>query len=428
MIYHIKNIIIHMPLGGKNSSEFILLSILIPTKNRQSTAIAAIESAVNLKSNNIEIIVQDCSDDNSLAELLNERWGNNKKIKYFHTETKPSLTENWDHAINNAEGVYVIGIGDDDAVLSKCIEVVTWMFENNIDATLGPFITYIWPDAYTGSSSNSKITYSTNYTGKIAQIDLQYEFNKKALNCGFGYTEGLPNIYHGIVKKVYFNKHKSKCGYFLASTSFDVYNAFILAKYINNFFYIDYPLTIRGISGKSNANRIVSNTFHKHFEEFNNLDFPKFLPKIYNSETTIAESTIKALLDTENHALIEKLDYAIVYAKCASLSISKLYFHINNYFQLPIISIKKVKFIKLFFVFSYENLKQKFINVLFKFIYKFNIYFYNKILGIKSKKKLFANNIITAVTLIESDLSTNQIYIDYNKIEQIIYSKNEIWD
>ena len=66
--------------------------------------------------------------------------------------------------------------------------------------------------------------------------------------------------------------------------------------------------------------------------------------------------------------------------------------------------------------------------MLFKFIYKFNIKFYNKILGIKSKKKIFANNIITAVTLIESDFSTNQIYIDYNKIEQIKYSKNEIWD
>ena len=137
---------------------------------------------------------------------------------------------------------------------------------------VGPLsITYLWKDAYLGSFSNSRLTFPRNFDGSIYKINLEKEFTEKSINCGFGYTENLPNIYHGIIKKDVINKHKIAHGNYLSGSSFDVYCAISLSKYTKSIFYIDYPFTIRGVCGKSNANRIVNQNMQAHFDEIKSL-------------------------------------------------------------------------------------------------------------------------------------------------------------
>ena len=57
-----------------------ILSIIIPTKNRQMTALFAVKTALTVPSDDIEIIVQDCSDDDSLKHDLQNL--NDARIKY----------------------------------------------------------------------------------------------------------------------------------------------------------------------------------------------------------------------------------------------------------------------------------------------------------------------------------------------------------
>ena len=52
-------------------------SLIIPTKNRQKTAVKAIQSGVQSNYEDIEIIVSDVSDDDSLLQNNN----------LFHTQT-----------------------------------------------------------------------------------------------------------------------------------------------------------------------------------------------------------------------------------------------------------------------------------------------------------------------------------------------------
>ena len=47
-----------------------LLSILIATKNRQKYCLSAVESILMLSDDNIEVIVQDNSDDTNLENLI----------------------------------------------------------------------------------------------------------------------------------------------------------------------------------------------------------------------------------------------------------------------------------------------------------------------------------------------------------------------
>ena len=165
-----------------------LLSIIIPTKNRQYTAVFAVESVLDIESDDIEVVIQDCSDDNSLEDLLRLKFEDDPRVKYFYSDSEPSLTDNWNLAIGNTSGKYICGIGDDDAVMPLCIEIANWMNQNSVDAVLGSQIVYIWKDAYLNSFSNGKITFSNFYSGEIFKVDIQKEFIKKAINCGFGNT------------------------------------------------------------------------------------------------------------------------------------------------------------------------------------------------------------------------------------------------
>ena len=69
-------------------------SLIIPTKNRQKTAIKAVKSATLSNYENLEIIVTDGSDDNSLGVALKEI--NDSRIKYFYHSKSLSMRDNWE--------------------------------------------------------------------------------------------------------------------------------------------------------------------------------------------------------------------------------------------------------------------------------------------------------------------------------------------
>ena len=412
-----------------NLKTLPLLSIIIPTKNRQYTCLYSIESALKISDDNLEIIVQDCSDTDILKDNIFNKFGNDKRIQYFYSDTLPSMTENWNLAISNATGKFICGIGDDDAVLSACMDVTKWMDTNKIEAVLGSFVTYIWKDAYIGEFSNSKITYDTHYSGAIYEIDIQKEFIKKALNCGFGYTDDLPNLYHGILEKRLLEEHKINCGHYLASTSLDVYNAMILPSYTKKAFYIDYPLSIRGISGSSNSNRIYSRKdYDIHFKEFKNLTIPEMLPDVLSSEVSIAESTIIALQDLKKDSYISKLNLAIVYGKTAALDLNNFANYLNKFNLRKNTNNSKLDFFRYFFIFTKERfnnfLKQRVLKMIFFILPNANNFFEKH----TSKRKVTATDIGSATQLLQKHLRDNSISIKYDTKYKKYFPLKTIWD
>ncbi len=405
-----------------------LLSIIIPTKNRQYTAVFAVRSVLNIKSKKVEVVVQDCSDDASLGDMIATEFKGDIRVKYFHSGNETiSLTQNWNLAIANTNGKYISGIGDDDAVLSYCLEAAEWMDKNDHDAALGPIITYIWKDAYIGSFSNSRLTHAVNYSGEIFQVNLQQEFLKKSLFCGFGYTEGLPNIYHGIVKRSLFEENKLVCGHYLDGTSFDVYNSVMLPQYASSFFYIDYPLTVRGVSGKSNANRIVSKKFQAHFNEFKNLHIPDILPRTLNAEVSIGESTIVALQDTKRKDLISKLCFAIVFGKCAAIDLSNAYRFYKHYNAIKNQYNTTGDFFRYFITFLIERVKAPVYNIILKIIFKL-MPNPDKLIGkLTSRVKVVMPDILYAIDSLKEHLKGNNMHIKYEDLKTYD-TKKELWD
>jgi len=405
-----------------------LLSIIIPTKNRQYTAVFAVKSVLNIISNNLEVVVQDCSDDDSLRYILGKKYGNDPRLKYFYTNKKLSMNENWSLAIYNTKGKIVYGIGDDDAVLPAIIKVAEWMLSKNIEAVIPLKVQYIWDDAYLGSFSNSRLTMPSNFTGKIFTIDLVKEFHKKVKNCGFGYTTNLPNIYHGFISKKILELHKSQTGDYFNGTSLDVYSAFTTSQYLSKLYYIEYPISIWGASGKSNSNRVVSKKSHLHFEEFKNYKKFECLPSAFNAEVSVAETTIQALKDIHKTELIPTMDLSLVYAKCACFEPTKLFDFYKEYKLHKNTGNKNMDYFIAFIKFVKNKIKNQVINMVAKLLFSIlpnSIYYLERI---TSNKKPIFRDISECVEYIKAYQAENNLEIQFEcDIRQLRITK-DLWE
>jgi glycosyltransferase involved in cell wall biosynthesis len=407
-----------------------LLSIIIPTKNRQYTCLYAIESALIIKSEIIEVVIQDCSDSSILKQQIFKRFGNDKRIKYFYTDSLPSMTGNWNLAIANAVGKYICFIGDDDGVLPACLDVTKWMDRNKIGALLGAKVNYVWKDADVNSYTNGRLSHNMYYSGDIFVVDIHSEFRKKALNCGFGYNEGLANVYHSIVEKKLLDIHKENCGCYFSSTCPDVYNSMILPSYLRESYYVDYPFTMIGTSGSSNTNKSKSsNGLNSHFKDFKNLHIPEGLPKVLNAEVAIAEATIIALRDTKQDRLIPEMNLSVVYAKCAAFDLLKFFNYYNQYRHRKNSTNSISDFFSNFYKFLEQRVKAFTKNLLLKIIFSIAPVSSAKYIErYTHKRRPEASDILVANQVLKDHLTNNSMNIKYNEGIKKLVSKKMPWE
>ena len=405
-----------------------LLSIIIPTKNRQYTAVFAVDSVLSIPSDNLEVIVQDCSDDDSLRQILNSKYGNDARLKYFHTHQKPSMNENWSTAISNTQGKFVYGIGDDDAVLPAIIEVAEWMNSKNIEAVIPLKVQYIWNDAYLGTFSNSRLTLPSHYTGKIYTIDLSKEFDRKVKNCGFGYTTNLPNLYHGFISRRILELHKSNIGDYFGGTSLDVYSAFVTPQYLNHLYYIEYPISIWGACGKSNSNRVVSGKAEEGFKEIKNYRKVETLPYAFNSEVSVAETTMEALKYIQRSDLIQKMDLSLVYAKCASFEPSRLFYFYREYKVHKNPGNTNMDYFTAFHKFMKGKIKQRVVNMMTKLLFPILPNAQYHVESITGNKKPICHDISECLDFIKAYQTEHHLKIQFDSEIAVLQTPKEIWE
>ncbi len=92
------------------------ISVLLPTRDRLELLRHAVASVRRIDDPDWEVVVSDnCSSgdvEGYVASLEDER------VRYLRTPELLSVTENWNNALDNSTGEYVIMLGDDDALLS----------------------------------------------------------------------------------------------------------------------------------------------------------------------------------------------------------------------------------------------------------------------------------------------------------------------
>jgi glycosyltransferase involved in cell wall biosynthesis len=90
------------------------VSVILPSNNPQKSWIEeTLESVLGQTFRNFEVIILDDGSSPPLRELLEDKYLNHEKVKYFR-EKNGSFTKSTNSAIKKARGSYISPIGDDD--------------------------------------------------------------------------------------------------------------------------------------------------------------------------------------------------------------------------------------------------------------------------------------------------------------------------
>lgn len=293
-----------------------LLSIAIPTKNRQEYIIPLLNYFQTMDLSDMEIVIQDNSDD---RKILNEyiNVSSNEAIKYKYKEGDLSQMENSELAIGNCSGKYVCFLGDDDYISSYLVNFVYWMDNYGYDCCIFKPAFYIWPGLV---DNNDKAELSiSRFTGKVESVNVKKEY-EKAISQGFLFMNKLPQVYQGVVLRERLEEIKNICGVYFPGPSPDMAVATSLSHVIKRMIYCDIPYITSGQSKKSASGLGI---LHKHKGELSKIrmlpsDIEKRwlpqIPQIWTGPTIYAQSSNEALKAFKDWKSLEKYNWNYFYA------------------------------------------------------------------------------------------------------------------
>ena len=288
--------------------ECYLLSVAIPTKNRQHFAKSTVRQIYNYDKS-IQIVICDNSDDDSLHNELNDII-DGQRVKYLYTKHPISVVQNYSLAAENCTGMYYCAIGDDDCVLPIIIDLVKWMQSNNIDAVKpNKKLEYWWP-----APNKTGMLFINEITGSTRSMNTRNAVIELLKNGGQGYLDlDLIGSYHCIVSKRMMDEVRDITGYYYSGASPDMYSAVCLSLLEDyNCMYVDYPFTLPGVCPKSTSydgkhgTDIGKVNEAPHFANAEDYSWDERIPYFYTAPTIWAETMMHALGDMGKKDYIDK--------------------------------------------------------------------------------------------------------------------------
>lgn len=290
-----------------------LLSICIPTRNREKYCIQAIRHILSYSNKNFELIVYDHSDSKDVENYV--KMLNDSRLKYFYTTCQISSSENMSRSIQHASGKYVCMIGDDDTVLPNIFKWVEYMDQNNIDSLCPAYRPeYFWPDKENNINGILKFVVPRNLP-RIEIVDPKLRLIKLFKSGIIQFPlYNLPRVYHGIIEKKAMDKIFERVGTYFAGLSPDIYSTVALSSIVQHHVVLNEACTIAGACPASATSKGRFNAEDGKFENAphlkNNSDYQwnKLIPKYYCGETIWAESALRAATDFEMDAILKSFN------------------------------------------------------------------------------------------------------------------------
>lgn len=275
-----------------------LLSIVIPTRNREYYCIATLKNILVYKRYDFEIVICDNSDTTQIEEYINNN--PDHRIVYKHIEGRINSAINMDYAMRMASGEYVCMIGDDDAVLPEIFEIAEWAKENSYEnVTSRTTVSYSWP---VKGEKNGTLSWQSSSKGVISKrCDKQIEnFVKNGMTYYYSY---LMRVYHGLTKRSVLQEVLNRTGHIIGGLSPDIYMAVACSCITEKFILIDRPFTIAGACPKSYTARDGRGEIKWRLED--NPQFYKRGPYIWDERVPAITTSQTIWADTAMHAFEE---------------------------------------------------------------------------------------------------------------------------
>ncbi|WP_413989767.1 glycosyltransferase [Labrys okinawensis] len=228
-------------------------SILLPSRNRLELLKFAVESIVDQDWRDLEIVISDNASEPSYAPYVREITG--LSVNYIRSTETLSVTENWNKALDAAQGQYIIMLGDDDALTPGCLRRLA----KTIQKFNGPAVLYVmaYHYAYPGVHQWAPQGYLAKVNNSVVFVEASgpYELPRdQARQLGI---DGLHfrhnvsfNAQHFIWKREYI-RERSRIVPFFQSPYPDYFACFVTFLTAPRIVVVPTPEMIIGISRQS---------------------------------------------------------------------------------------------------------------------------------------------------------------------------------
>lgn len=335
-----------------------LLSIIIPTKNRYECLIPVVSALLKyIEKEDVELIIQDNSDDNKEGLLFFEEL-KDQRVKYFYHQESLSIQDNTIYAIDNANGKYLIFIGDDDLVSPHIYEFIEYIDKKNIKCLIYN-AAYYWWNTVDFAKENHFFKKNALWTPINQSIEFiernTHEEIEIMLQSGAGVFLRLPKFYHGIVQRDVLEIIKERTGTYLPGASPDIAFSTAIALVVEKYYYVNFPLSVYGASKNSGGGMSARKQHYGKIEDQKFLpkstieNWNKSIPRIW-SERSIYAQTVTEVLNVFGSS--KKFNYLVFYSTMLVYEpylirylfpVVKKYCRFNSifYFKIVFFSLKK---------------------------------------------------------------------------------------
>lgn len=232
-------------------TDFPRFTVIIPQKNRAEYLVHTLKTCMIQEYPNFEIIVSDdCSEDNSVA-VVESMMSRDKRIKLYAHKTHLGMRDNFEFALRQVKPGYVIALGGDDGLVPGCIyRMYELLRDTGRELLTWPSNFFVYPSNSNNLSKlvinkqtkyRTSIIKSSDYLNKIAK-----SFRYMTEDCPMFYIKGVSST--RLIDKV---KSRTKDGSFYYCPTPDGFSGVILAGEVEDYVFSTEPLSITGISPKS---------------------------------------------------------------------------------------------------------------------------------------------------------------------------------
>lgn len=240
----------------------LLLSIIIPTRERANTLAFTLATTLDQTSLDYEVIISDNAGEDDTRAVVERCL--DSRVRYFNTGRRLSMCDNYEFALERATGEYVIFIGDDDAVMPGALDKLMACMRIAPEPIIymWPLHTYDWPVGNQPARADYLAPAKTQ-----AKLDLKRMAKFVISMGGWKYYE-LPSVYHCAVPKKILDKIRADTGRVFHSTTPDVFTAMAIPVLADRALNIGFTVTLNGRSARSNGLGFINKKAFANIERF----------------------------------------------------------------------------------------------------------------------------------------------------------------
>lgn len=220
-------------------------SVVIPTRDRAETLRYALRTCLEQDFDDYEVVVCDNQGGPATREVAEE--AGSPRVRYLRSPELLAMSTNWELAVGQARGEYVLVIGDDDGLLPYSLTEIDRLLRLHPTRALRwTPVFYTWP------------TIALPGQGDYLRVPLGREVRsvegRPAVAAAIAFEacySTLPMMYNAAVHRDLLAELRDRAGRVFPNHYPDVYTGFALGYLAGTFVSTDAPMSVAGTSGGS---------------------------------------------------------------------------------------------------------------------------------------------------------------------------------